>query len=1112
VTASTSVVTRSGEVFEVVMRIRRMTERSAWGILPVTPMPSTRCPNCCAVPPEGARFCPSCGRPLGSGDAAERKLATVLFADLAGSTELAASMDAETLRGLLGDLYDQLSRAAEAYGGTVEKFIGDAVMAVFGVPAAHEDDPERALRAALVMRSRLAGLAERRGMQMALRIGVNTGLVVTGTTPGRDFLVTGEAVNLAARLQQAAEPGEILVGERTFRAVEPLARTVAPRSLRVKGRAGPVTAYAVERMAPVGSYRRRRRAFGPFVGREAELTLLRSLVERAVENNRPHLITIVGEPGIGKSRLLEELVVELLRSDEPPAVWVGRCLPYGEAGPYVPLRDVLLRAAAVRTEDAPDEAIARVMGYLHALVPDATGEWIDELLRTVSNRRRPDRERDELERDPQGGRDAWRHLLLAMAQRQPTLLVVEDTHWAEPALLELVASVIRTDTRVPLVVLCLARDELLMQHPGWGSGMRDETTVTLSALAPDHMRRLATALGGEHDGEVALAGGNPFFLEEILAMTGEGGDRVPETVQGVIAARIDLLPADTKQVLQRAAVIGRRFTQAQLSALAGGPDLGRTLRRLAERGLLFTEPGGGQAFKHALIRDVAYESIPRAERARLHLALARSLEADPVVSRQTLANHYATAAGLGADEARADAVRQLLAAAGDARSIYAHGLALRQAVLAQSLASGDDERSAAAEAIGDARWMTEAAEEAFSAYREALEHAERAGLRPDDLARLRWKWVDMPTRWGSMLTDLPDRRVVADTIAQALREARAAGDEPIEGRLLVASALSHWRYDSRDPAALEEGLRSGEAALAIGERTRRPALRSAAMDAIGGMLLTLGRYRDARELADRRLELAVADGGREERMDACSQAAQTRIAVGDYAAAVVAGELGLTPGAEQDAHWQARPVLDVAEAQFYWDRWDAALHAYERYLALYRRGGGRSGKTTGRASGVAAAVHLLRGERERADELEQRLGPEPLVAFQQMVAHALLGRGEPELALDRVGHLHRVGPMGLAVRAEALALLGRWDELEQTLERAAALPGVGEMPRVVAQLDRARGIAGDEPALERATACFAELGCRFEHARCLELAGDVDAARAEYERLGAIPALERVGV
>jgi class 3 adenylate cyclase/tetratricopeptide (TPR) repeat protein len=1106
-------------VFAAVIRILRTAEGPAWGILPITPMPTTRCPNCGALPPDGARFCPSCGRPLAVGDTAERKLATVLFADLAGSTELAASMDAETLRDLLGDVYDQLSRAAEVYGGTVEKFIGDAVMAVFGVPIAHEDDPERAVRAAIVMRSRLMWVAERRDMALTLRIGINTGLVATGTVPGRDFLVTGEAVNLAARLQQAAEPGEILLGERTFRAVEPLARTVAPRSLRVKGRAGPITAYAVERMAPAGSYRRRRRAFGPFVGREAELTLMRSLVERAVEHARPHLITIVGEPGIGKSRLLEEVVVELRRSDEPPAVWVGRCLPYGEAGPYAPLRDVLLRAAAVRAEDTPDEAIARVTGFLHALVPDATDEWIAELLRTVSNRWRASGDADALERDPQSGHDAWRQLLVAMAAREPTLLVIEDAHWAEPALLELVAAVIRAEARVPLVVLCLARDDLLVQHPGWGSGMRDETTVTLSALGVENMRRLATALGCEDEAGVALAGGNPFFLEEILAMTGEGGERVPETVQGVIAARIDLLPPDAKQVLQRASVIGRRFTQPQLAVLAGGADLGRTLRRLAERGLLFTEPGGRQAFKHALIRDVAYESIPRQERARLHLALGRSLESDPIVSRQTVANHYAAAAGLGADDARADAVRTLLAAAVDARAVYAHGLALRQATLAQSLAAGDHEHALAAEAIGDARWMTEAAEDAWLAYGEALEHAERAGLGPGDRARLRWKWADMPTRWGSMLMGLPGQGGLAEMIAKGIDEAREADLPAIEGRLLVASALSRWRYQPDDRAALEEGLVSGEAALAIGERIHRPELRSAAMDAIGTVLLGLGRYQEARSLADRRVELAVADGGRVERMDACSQAAQTRIVVADYAGAVAAGDAAGAPGGEDDAHWQARPVLDVAEAYFAWDRWDEALQSYDRYLALYRRsGGGRAGKAPARASGVAAAVHLLRGDADQAEELEQRLGSEPKAAFQLMMGQALLGRGEPELALDRVRYVdlnahpvYRIAPAALAIRAEAAAAIGRWDEYEEALAAAAVLPGVGEMPRILAQLQRARGIAGDEVELERAAAAFAKLGCRFEHARCRELLGDAAAAREVYERLGAIPALERVG-
>ncbi|MGH3074375.1 MAG: adenylate/guanylate cyclase domain-containing protein, partial [Gaiellales bacterium] len=603
----------------------------------------------------------------------------MVFADLAGSTELALQMDAEVLRDLLGDVYVTLARCAEAYGGTVEKFIGDAVMAVFGVPVAHEDDAERAVRAALLMRSRLAAVAERRAVPLVLRIGVNTGLVVTGTTPGRDFLVTGEAVNLAARLQQAAEPGEVLVGERTFRAVEPLVRMVAPRSLAVRGRTGPVTAYAVERFAPAGAYRRRRRPYGPFVGREVELTLIRSVVERAVEHSRAHLLTLIGEAGIGKSRLVEEAVVELRRSEDPPAVWVGRCLPYGESGPYAPLRDLLLRAAAVRADASREETQARVMGQLQAILPEDSDEQIAELLRFVGGARmQPSFDGDE---PGDRGRDAWRGLLLRMAARQPTLLVIEDAHWAEPALLELIASVVAGDVRVPLVVVCVARAELFVNHPGWGSGMRNETTVTLEALDPGEMRRLATALAATADpppSVVDLAGGNPFFLEEILAMSGEGGsERVPETVQGVIAARLDLLEPQDKLLLQRAAVVGRSFTLEQLEPLLNGGGRGPTgrLRNLVDRDLIHHRGGGRHSFKHALIRDVAYESIPRGERARLHLLLAEELERVPEAGCQAVAGHYAAAATLGETAARAPAVRVLLQAAQEARSVEAHGLA-----------------------------------------------------------------------------------------------------------------------------------------------------------------------------------------------------------------------------------------------------------------------------------------------------------------------------------------------------------------------------------------------------------------------------------------------------
>ncbi len=297
-------------------------------------MPIITCPACGGAIPDGARFCPSCGRPVSVAGGEERKLATIVFADLTDSTQLATRMDAEALRALLADVYDQLSQVVASFGGTVEKFIGDAIMAVFGVPTAHEDDPERAVRAALGMRSRLTGIARRHGQDLILRVGVNTGVVATGSDIGRDFLVTGDAVNVAARLQQAAEPGEVLVGDRTFRALQPLVQTVQPRTVIFKGREGGIPAHAVERIAPSTVYRQRRSS-GPFVGRSGELSLITTLCDRAVEHRRPHMVTVVGEPGIGKSRLAEEVVIELQSHDEPPSA-LGLPLPSLRRGGRLP--------------------------------------------------------------------------------------------------------------------------------------------------------------------------------------------------------------------------------------------------------------------------------------------------------------------------------------------------------------------------------------------------------------------------------------------------------------------------------------------------------------------------------------------------------------------------------------------------------------------------------------------------------------------------------------------------------------------------------------------------------------------------------------------------------
>ena len=709
-------------------------------------------------------------------------------------------------------------------------------------------------------------------------------------------------------------------------------------------------------------------------------------------------------------------------------------------------------------------------------------------------------------------------LLLRMAARQPTLLVIEDAHWAEPALLELIASVVAGDVRVPLVVVCVARAELFVNHPGWGSGMRNETTVTLEALDPGEMRRLATALAATADpppSVVDLAGGNPFFLEEILAMSGEGGggDRVPETVQGVIAARLDLLDAQDKLLLQRAAVVGRSFTLEQLEPLLNGGGRGPTgrLRNLVDRDLIHHRGGGRHSFKHALIRDVAYESIPRGERARLHLLLAEELERVPEAGCQAIAGHYAAAATLGETAARAPAVRVLLQAAQEARSVEAHGLALRNAVLARQLADSDRERALAAEAAGDAHWMAEHLDDARAAYLDALELGIAAELGPEDTSRLRWKWVDLPTRWQGSLVTAPERERVSAEIETGLAEAREAGSVLTEARLLIAKALLVYRVETTVPPQ-EEALLVADRALELTEGLGRPAIVSAALDARSVLLQSVGRYAEALEMDERRLELVRSLPSREEQMDVCSSAARTRTARGDFAGAIAAADLGDELGAGSDNRWVAWPARSKVDALFWWDKWDEAIRTYERFIGVLRgtdTDGRRARQSRpGRMLGVVAAIHTLRGETEAADRLERRLpGSNP--HFDLVLAHALLGAGEPELALERSTGLPFLRPWARAIRAESLALLGRWDDFDAALDDLAALPGVDELPRVTAQVDRARGIAGDEDALARATEAFARLGCEFEHARCLEIAGECEAARAVYTRMGAAPAVER---
>ena len=562
----------------------------------------------------------------------ERKLVTVLFADLVGSTEYAGDRDPERVRARLEAFYHAMREEIERTGGTVEKFAGDAVMAVFGAPAALEDHAERALHAALAMQERMEGLFDG---ELGLRIGVNTGDVVVGVAHEGGSFVTGDVVNVADRLQKGAEPGEVLAGERTVAAVTRAFEFAAPRAVEAKGKADGVIASPVVRalrtMRPrgVGGLRR------VFVGRDNELELLRATYRRASAQSEPHLVTLVGEPGVGKSTLVSELWEALATEEPPPVNRTGRCLAYGTGITYHPLGEILREHYELREGAALEEVEARLAG--REILALALGLDVAPDIHPVDARERL--------------HAAAVSFVEELSSACPTVVVIEDIHWAEPDLLDLLER-LATDVRGPVMLVATARPEVVELRPTWGLGKRNATVLWLdplsaaavSQLLEEKLPRLPDDL---RDRLVERADGNPFFLEELvgelvdsgaLVQSGDGwtvgrsdaGFAMPDTVHAVLAARIDRLPALEKAALQAGAVVGRVFWGTPVVHLLDGaePDFGV----LEERDLVTerrTTAGDDREFviKHALTREVAYGSIPKARRGRLHASFARMARA-----------------------------------------------------------------------------------------------------------------------------------------------------------------------------------------------------------------------------------------------------------------------------------------------------------------------------------------------------------------------------------------------------------------------------------------------------------------------------------------------------
>src|SRR5437660_3460269 len=520
------------------------------------------CTNCGAALPEAARFCPTCAAPVeAQRDHSERKFVTVVFADLVGSTQLGGSQDPERTRALLDRFYDAMAAEIDTAGGTVEKFAGDAVMAVFGAPFSLEDHAERALHSALAMQRRLKELFTGR---LALRIGVNTGEVVVGKPREGSSFVTGDSVNVAARLEQAARPGEILVGERTVGTARGAFEFGERHTIEAKGKPEGVEcrrllrALSLMRPRGVGGLRR------AFVGRGEEMRLLERVYQEVEDHQEAQLVTVLGDAGVGKTRLLREFWERLGDRRREPLRRTGRCLSYGQGITYWPLGEVLKEHLGILESDPPAVVLDRlgsreILGLTLGL--------------DVAHGLHPLAARDRFQ-------DAWVEFLEEIVTERPAVMLIEDVHWAEQQLLDLLERLVH-DTRGPLLLLVTARPEFLEQRPRWGDRIRATTLELAHLSSADAVRILEELAGGTlprglHEVVVQRAEGNPFFVEELLATLIDrqllerqngtwrlrelpAGFTVPDTVQAVVAARIDLLDPEEKQALQAASVIGRIF-------------------------------------------------------------------------------------------------------------------------------------------------------------------------------------------------------------------------------------------------------------------------------------------------------------------------------------------------------------------------------------------------------------------------------------------------------------------------------------------------------------------------------------------------------------------------
>ena len=761
-----------------------------------------------------------------------RRVVTIVFADVTGSTSLGERLDPEALRRVMGRYFDEMSAVIERHGGTVEKFIGDAVMAVFGIPRLHEDDALRAVRAAVGMREALEALnlelEREHGVGIAARIGVNTGEVVAGDPSAGQRLVTGDAVNVAARLEQAASPGEVFLGETTYRLVKDAVEVEPVAALDLKGKEEPVPAFRLLTVL-TDTAGHERHLDSPMVGRSKELEMLERALERAVTERTSHLFTLLGPAGVGKSRLVGEF---LGGSAASSTVLRGRCLSYGEGITFFPLAEVIHQAAGILEGEPPDASRAKLAA---SLADTADGERIASLVGGLFGWSPPGATEDSFW--------AVRKVLEHLARERPVVVVFDDIHWAEPTMLDLIEHLADWTRDAAVLLVCVARPELLDIRSGWSGGKMNATSILLEPLPGDEASLLVDNLLGKaaipqaaRDRILEAAEGNPLFVEEMLAMLiddgllrfEEGSWRsvedlahvtVPPTIHLLLAARLDRLDADERAVIERGAVEGKVFHAGAVTTLSPEsvrPNVRSRLLTLARKELIRpdrAEFAGEDAFRfrHLLIRDAAYQAMPKEQRADLHERFAAWLgaaAAERIAEYEEIlgyhleqAYRYRTELGVADDRAKelaGDAAEHLYSSA--VRADERGDLNGAKALLERSVDLSDG-----AVQLKSLVLLSELLDE-LAEYPVALAAATRAGALAETLGDRRSAVrAELLRIVGQGQVDPARTMAISDAeVRAALEEAERLGDVELRDRaLLVVGALlllpGEDRRDREDP-------------------------------------------------------------------------------------------------------------------------------------------------------------------------------------------------------------------------------------------------------------------------------------------------------------------------